>query len=189
MLITLLRHGEVDENFIGAYNGHNNISLSKRGYKQAKELAEHFKQQSFDAYFCSDLLRARQTFAPFKKDAIYTSKLREKSWGRHEGMNFDEICKQDNIRYESFEQWLEALDGEDYLEFIKRVKKFFFEELVKYEYQNIFIMTHSGVIKVFIHLVSDISLQEAFGINLPYAQHIIFDTISNSLVMRDMLDK
>ncbi len=183
MKITLVRHGEIDNNYLGAYNGHNDISLSKKGYKQAEALAEHFRDKNFDLYLCSDLLRAKQTFAPFNKEAIYTSKLREKSWGIHEGMKFEDICLEYNLKYENFQQWIDVLDGESYIEFIERVREYFFDYLLKQDYKNIFVMTHSGVIKVLIHLVNKISLEEAFSIKIPYSSYVIFDTKINKIVI------
>jgi len=173
MKITLVRHGEIDNNYLGAYNGHIDIGLSKHGNEQALELAKQFKNEKFDAYFCSDLIRARETLKPFRVKAVYTSKLREKSWGRHEGLRYDVIVKQEGIEYESFDQWLNLLDGENYLDFIQRVRVFFFEELPKMGYENIFVMTHAGVIRVLYHLHQDISLQEAFSKKFPYASYAI----------------
>jgi len=171
MTITLVRHGEVDNKYLGAYNGHIDIGLSEYGYKQALELAKHFKEQNFDACFCSDLVRARETLKPFNIKTIYTSKLREKSWGRHEGMTYDEIVEQDGVEYESFEQWLNLLDGEDYLDFIERVRLFFYEELPAKGYKNILVMTHAGVIRVLHHLHKGIPLEEAFAMDFPYATY------------------
>ena len=176
MIITLARHAEVDKRYLGAYNGHNDISLSKEGYIQAETLAKKFENRNFDAYYCSDLLRARESFKPFKKDAIYTPKLREKSWGRHEGMSFDEIVKSENVNYENFEQWLSVLDGEDYREFIHRVETLFMHELNNTADNNIFVMTHAGVIKALFHIIKKIPLQDAFSQKIGYAQYTVLDT-------------
>ena len=86
MKITLIRHAEVDDAYLGCYNGHIDIGLSKKGKEQARKLAKQFSSENFDAVYCSDLIRAKDTLKPFfqAKDAIYTEKLREKSWGKHE---------------------------------------------------------------------------------------------------------
>ena len=178
MTITLVRHAEVIEEYQGRYNGHIDISLSENGKHQAKELGEALKKTHFDKVFCSDLLRARETFNELNIDAeaIFSSRLREKSWGRHEGKSFSEI-EAEGIEYKNFEQWIDALDGEDMQVYTENLKNYFNETLLKQETQNILIITHSGVIKTLLHLTQDISLEEAFSTHLPYSSSITLDTI------------
>ncbi len=177
MKITLLRHAEVDSAYHGCYNGHIDITLSEAGKAQAKKLSAHFDSQCFDGVFCSDLIRARETLGYFShaKDAVYTDKLREKSWGRHEGLSYDEICTRENIEYRDFTQWINALDGELPDKYVKRVESFFFEYLPSLDKENLFIVTHAGVIRIFISIVKNITLEEAFEIALPYGSYIIYD--------------
>ena len=177
MKITLVRHGEVQTPFIGKYNGHNDIGLSEKGKKEAKKLAELFTCKEFDLVYCSDLRRAKETLQAFvqAKNAVFTEKLREKSWGKHEGLGFDEITAQ-GIVYKNFSQWIEALDGENYTEYVQRVKKFFFEELVTQKADNVLVITHAGVIRVLMAIVQNLSLEEAFALALPYTSYTIYDT-------------
>lgn len=170
MNITLVRHGEVDEKYHACYNGHNEIGLSKKGKFQAKELAKELDVLEFDTVFCSDLRRAKETLkhSLHVNNAIYTDKLREKSWGRHEGLSFDEIIAEGEIEYIEFLQWIEALDGEPYKDYVKRIEEFFFEFLPSLEQENILVVTHAGVIRVLISIVKNISLEEAFGIKVQY---------------------
>jgi alpha-ribazole phosphatase/probable phosphoglycerate mutase len=176
--IILIRHTEVDEAYHKCYNGHINIGLSLRGEKQAQLLAEEFKNHIFDLVYCSDLLRTRETLSPFtqKKQAIYTEKLREKSWGKHEGMTFDAIIAEGEIEYENFLQWIRALDGEDYELYISRIKEFFLEFLIRQKAENILVVTHAGVIRVLISLIKDISLEEVFSFDVSYGAYLILDT-------------
>ncbi|EQB39112.1 hypothetical protein M947_08095 [Sulfurimonas hongkongensis] len=177
MTITLVRHAEVEEKYIGCYNGHIDIGLSSKGYADAKELEKHFKASEFDAIYCSDLKRAKETLKEFIKgdNAIYTKELREKSWGEYEGMSFDEIST--NLKYINFKQWTDALGGEPIEEFISRVEKFFFEYLPALKKENVLVVTHSGVIKTFLHLLKGISLEEAFCLCVPYASFVSYDKI------------
>ncbi len=179
MLITLVRHAEVDEAYHHKYNGHIDISLSKKGRKQAQELAQRLQGKHYDAIFCSDLKRCKQTLQAFDLDLkpTYTSMLREKSWGCHEGKSFDEIIAMESFTYEDFEQWINALDGEAYGEYIQRIEDFFTRFLPEAApYEHILVMTHAGVIRVLMHLFEKISLEEAFGRRFAYADHIILDT-------------
>lgn len=178
MKITLVRHAEVEEAYHKCYNGHIDIGLSSKGEKQAKQLARHLQDRSYCAVFCSDLKRCRQTLEHFTFDIkpVYTSMLREKSWGRHEGKTFDEIIVDEDFGYEDFEQWINALDGEAYPQYIARIKNFFKGFLPANPYENVLIMTHAGVIRVLIHILQEISLEEAFCQSFAYADYITLDT-------------
>ena len=178
MKLTLLRHAEVDELYKGCYNGHNEIGLSELGETQAKELCRFLDFLKFDAVFCSDTFRAKESIkhSLHVENIIYTDKLREKSWGKHEGMKFDDIIAQDEIKYENFLQWIKALDGEDYENYIDRVRVFFLEYLPSLEKNNILVITHAGVIRVFLSMIHKIPLQEAFSIKVQHAKPIHYDT-------------
>jgi broad specificity phosphatase PhoE len=178
MKITLVRHTEVDERYHKRYNGHIDIGLSRKGELQAHALAKKLEEREFDLVYCSDLKRAKETLKPFRqaKDALYTEALREKSWGKHEGMSFDEIVAEGAIVYENFLQWIEALDGEPYEAYVKRVEEFFLDYLASRKAENILVVTHAGVIRVLMAIVQEISLEEAFSIDVPYASYIVFDT-------------
>jgi len=175
--ITLIRHGEVEKAYIGKYNGHNDIGLSQKGHQDAKKLAKTFTCKAFDLVYCSDLRRAKETLKPFtqEKNALYTAKLREKSWGKHEGLSFEEISAQGMV-YENFTQWIEALDGEPCKKYVQRVEQFFFEELITQKAENVLVVTHAGVIRTLMAIAQNISLEKAFAISLPYASYTVYDT-------------
>ena len=187
MTITLVRHAEVEESYVECYNGHLDIGLSPKGYTDAKNLSQHFNASNFDAIFCSDLTRAKETLKQFidSDSVIYTSKLREKSWGKHEGLSFETIIAQDEIQYINFEQWLNDLDGESVKNYTLRVKKFFFEYLPALNKENILVVTHSGVIKTFISSVNNISLEEAFCISTPYSSFVVYNSETKELEIHD----
>jgi len=178
MKITLIRHAEVEEAYHQRYNGHIDIGLSPVGIAQAQKLSRYFRTKEYDAVLCSDLKRCRQTLEAFILNVkpVYTSMLREKSWGRHEGKSFDEIIKSEDFEYKDFEQWINALDGEEYNEYIQRIKGFFTGFLTANPYDDVLVMTHAGVIRVLMHILLDISLEEAFSQSFGYANCIILDT-------------
>ncbi len=177
MRVTLVRHAEVDESYKNCYNGHNEIGLSKIGEIQARKVAKELDAMEFDAVFCSDLRRAKETlkYSIHAKDAFFSDRLREKSWGKHEGLSFDEIIAQNEIEYINFLQWIEALDGEPYAEYIKRVEEFFLFFLPSLNKENILVVTHAGVIRVLMSIVKKITLEEAFDISVENGSFIVFD--------------
>lgn len=178
MIITLIRHTEVDEKYHGCYNGHIDIGLSAKGEEQAAELAVHFKDKTFSSVFCSDLKRCRETLEAFDLEVrpVYTQALREKSWGRHEGMSFDDIIKSEEFKYEGFEKWIKALDGEEYSAYIQRIENFFKGFLAANPYENVLVVTHAGVIRALMHILQEISLEEAFSKSFAYGNYITLDS-------------
>jgi len=183
MMITLVRHGEVEAAYRHCYNGHNDISLSPKGKEQAQSLARRLEGDTFDAVYCSDLKRCRETLKPIiadtclqVNDVIYTPKLREKSWGRHEGMTFDAIAEQEGLVYEDFLQWIRALDGEPYDDYIGRINTFFMRELTLTPHNRVLVVTHAGVIRVLMHLLQGIPLEAAFSVDFPYSAYTTLDT-------------
>lgn len=173
MRLYLMRHASVDERYAGCYNGHIDIGLSENGRKEAA--AEKLKDAAFDGVYCSDLVRCRQTLEPFGfHGVVFDERLREKSWGRAEGMRYDEICEKFGITYESFGQFVDAVGGESVADFEARVDEFF-DELRDKEHANALIVTHGGVIKTLLAKHRNISLEEAFGLDVPYASITIIE--------------
>jgi len=176
MTITLLRHTEVIEAYQGKYNGHIDIALSEKGKVDARALAQEFQGKNFDKIYCSDLVRAKETLNALNLSVspIYTSKLREKSWGRHEGKSFREI-EEEGTKYQNFIQWVEALDGESIESYKGNVEKFFFKNVLMSQAQSILLVTHSGFIKTLLSITKKIPLEEAFTIPLSYGSSITLD--------------
>jgi len=179
MIITLVRHGEVEEAFKGKYNGHSDIALSPYGKAQAKELGEKLQKEKFDKIYCSDLRRARETLKELNLNAktIFSEKLREKSWGIHEGKSFKEIEAM-GIKYKNFTQWIEDLDGEDSTLYKERIREYFYEVIAKDNAQNVLVVTHAGVIATLLSVVKNISLEEAFNTKIEYTSLIKLEIVA-----------
>jgi broad specificity phosphatase PhoE len=169
MNLYLVRHAILCKENQNRYNGHNDISLCDEGREMAKRLAAELDEMEFDAVFCSDLTRAKETLAPSKhaKNAIYTPALREKSWGKHEGMSFDEIVAS-GLEYGDFRSWIDSLDGESVLELRERVTRF----LEALTHNNILVVTHAGVIATLLSIVNNITIQEAFSEKIEHCKII-----------------
>jgi len=178
MRITFVRHAQVEEKYLGKYNGHIDIGLSKNGYLQAKQLAHDLENEVFDEVYCSDLIRARETLKAFNLNIkpIFTDKLREKSWGIHEGKSFEEI-EDSGIKYEDFEQWIDALDGENIQNYTQNVQDFFQKTLLKTKATNMLVISHAGFIKTIIGIVEKKTLKETFSITLAYSEFYIVQMI------------
>jgi len=116
-------HSTTFDNEAHLSSGHNDVELSKLGEKQAKELGERYKDQNFDAIFCSDLQRSYKTaeIAFGKKFPIVKDKrLRECDYGDLTGHPSEEVeaekVKHINIPFPN---------GESYEDCMRRIKEFF----------------------------------------------------------------
>lgn len=168
MTLYLVRHGAVDQAYKGCYNGWLDVALSPEGHEEARTLADRLSAVPFDSVYASDLIRSRESLACFKpKNVVYDERLREKSWGNSEGMDYDAICKKLGIVYENFVQWVEALGGESLEAFRSRVMGVFFEEIARAQEKNVLVMTHAGVIRTLLAFLERTSLEEAFARPVP----------------------
>lgn len=63
MKITVVRHGQTNYNVVGLHNADPTVDvfLTEVGISEAKQLAEQFKNEPFDAIFVSELPRTKQT--------------------------------------------------------------------------------------------------------------------------------
>lgn len=86
----LVRHGESTWNTLGLTQGHNDeAELTRRGERQAAEVAERLGGLPVRAIYASDLRRARQTAAPLADavgvPVVLDARLRERRLGVLEG--------------------------------------------------------------------------------------------------------
>ena len=93
--LVLIRHGETAWNRTRTLQGQQDIPLNETGLAQAEAVALQLKDEKIDAIFTSDLMRARQTAEviarPHRLAVVDEPGLRERHWGRYQGLRFDEI--------------------------------------------------------------------------------------------------
>lgn len=94
-----VRHGETDWNVELRMQGQIDLALNANGEAQALAVGRYFAGRQASVLFSSDLLRARQTAQP-AAEALnlpmnLSAELRERHFGRCEGLTFDEI----KVRY------------------------------------------------------------------------------------------
>lgn len=87
--IFLIRHGETDCNLKGIVQGSGiDSELNEAGWNQSQAFYHHYKHEAFDLIVSSTQLRSMQTIEPFITEGIQWFKderIREISWGEHEG--------------------------------------------------------------------------------------------------------
>jgi phosphoserine phosphatase len=93
--LILVRHGMTEWNAQHRYQGQSDVPLNDTGHRQAAALAQRLEGVDISAIYSSDLQRARQTaaeIASFHPLPVRDEpRLGEISFGRWEGLTFDEI--------------------------------------------------------------------------------------------------
>jgi len=94
--ICFVRHGETDWNVEQRMQGHIDLALNALGELQAAALGHHFSRHQAAALYSSDLVRARQTAQPIaaalQLPLHLDPALRERHFGRCEGLTLDEVA-------------------------------------------------------------------------------------------------
>ena len=166
--IYLLRHEEVEKKYRNRYYGHLDVKLSARGKVRALRIAKKLNKIEFDAIYSSDLSRTRFMLNGLEQKVkpIFTESLREKSWGKHEGLSSNNL-EALGFEYKNFEQWVSQLDGESLDEFKARVFNFY-DYLLSLKRKKILVVTHSGVIRTILSRLNSLTLEEVFSQPLAY---------------------
>lgn len=158
LTVILLRHGETAYNANGnQYCGRTDIALNARGVDQAKRMQQLLKEYTFDAVFCSPLMRARQT-AEIASGAVHAlqldKRLIEVDFGRWEGKRASEFIAEDP---QAWDNWLRSPEdyaagtiGETGRQVIERVNSFYEDALERYDGKTVLIVGHNGINRLFL---------------------------------------
>lgn len=181
VVIYLIRHGET-EGPKKVYKGHIDIPLSRKGIEQVEKVSEALKEirekYELDKYIIlsSPLKRALKTAQILSKNLEIEVKsmniLKERSFGKWEGMSIDEII---SSYPEDFEKWREnpayfsPPEGESTIEVSIRAKKAIEEILKKYKGFQVFLTAHGGINRVILCNILNIPLENIFRIEQDFA--------------------
>lgn len=151
-IIYLIRHGETDWNSARRIQGHSDVALNERGLQQAELVGARLKQEIFHAVYSSDLCRAQVTAEHIAKHFDYRTSthatLRERCYGRLEGLTYDEIR-------ERFSEEDEETHGIETFEVMQqRAVKALTEIASQHPDQSIVVVSHGGLINSFLHYVT-----------------------------------
>ena len=153
--IYFIRHGETDWNVELRMQGHVDRPLNANGRVQAELLGRRFRPERVAAIYSSDLLRARQTAEPLARalglGVRHEPALRERNFGRCEGMTIGEIAQAFAAEAEALgsgDPEHVPLGGESRRQHQERVLACV-EALVRvHAKQEIVVVTHGGVLDV-----------------------------------------
>ncbi len=153
--LILIRHGETPYNRDRRYQGHRDTPLTKKGKRQAKEIAIRLRNESLDAIYSSDLKRTRYT-AEVMND-YYSLKinilpqLREIDFGDWEGKTHDEIQREWRRLLDEWEREPSKIKiprGESIKDLAERIRSTIKKIVSNHPDQRVAIITHGGPIRI-----------------------------------------
>jgi probable phosphoglycerate mutase len=165
--ILAIRHGETAWNVDTRIQGQLDIALNEKGRWQAARLALALAARDrIDAIYTSDLVRARDTAraiaertgAPLTAD----KGLRERAFGRYQGMTFAEI---EAVRPDEAARWRHRdphwapPEGESLLQMRERVRQTLDQLAARHPGGQIAVVAHGGVLDLLYRAATGMELQ------------------------------
>lgn len=186
----LLRHGPTAAPK-GCLVGRTDTPLSGQGISRLQTLTRHL--QEIDCWYCSPMLRTRQTLDQLRSDSIpvdnpvYDDRLREMDFGRWEMKNFAEIAATDGWCLEAWKEYVNFVfpEGEAVQEFLQRVREIL-ALFTAADSDSIAVVTHGGVIRTMICLALGISARNYLLFDVQPASLTVLDLFSEGGVLRNL---
>lgn len=140
MKLYLIRHGESENNIKKVYTGWMDVSLTEKGFADARGIRPLLERVRFDKIYTSDLLRAKQTAQTAIPDCVCeeTPLLREINVGDAAGVHYSKITVQNHD--------FTPYHGENDVAFYARVKQFM-DKALQSGAENVAAFTHAGVLR------------------------------------------
>ena len=159
MKVTLIRHAETEENYLGKIQGRQNPLLNDTGRRQVLRLKNKLSALNYDLCFCSPLMRCLETAIVVigdRAEIIRDDRLIERDMGELEGRPKEE--------YNAFQFWNYDRNRSDYgiepiQDLFQRCENFLNEIKEKYNDKSIMIITHYGPYRALRHLLLHHSLK------------------------------
>lgn len=151
-------HGTTFDNEAHLSSGWNDVALSPLGIQQSKEMGERYKDDHFDAIFCSDLQRAYMSAEigfGTKWPIIKDKRLRECDYGDFTQHPSEEVDKEKPQRiHEPFP------NGESYTQTTERMREFIEEVKRDYDGKRIMVIGHRATQYGLEHVLKGVPLVE-----------------------------
>lgn len=167
----LVRHGITEWNMDrGRYCGSSEISdidLAPLGVKQAEALSERIKDKPFAAFYSSPMKRTLQTASiltrPLDLEVITEEGLRERSYGRWEGLTVSEINERfpgDYQLYEADPGSFSPLMGETGLEVETRVAEVAAKIASRHPGEHVVLVAHEAANRILLCRLLGLSVSD-----------------------------
>jgi len=153
--LLFIRHGSSTWNDERRIQGQLDPPLSEKGRDQARKLGARFRDTEVDAFYSSDLTRARETAEAIGTEIgrrpEYLPELREVALGEWEGLQREEIIArypQEWSRWVAHPSWDIVPGGEGTEAFEGRVATAIAGLIARHRTGRVLVVTHGGVIQV-----------------------------------------
>jgi probable phosphoglycerate mutase len=177
----IVRHGETEWNKLGRQQGHLDSPLTPLGRKQAEAMAAGLCAYRIDAFYASDLGRARETAdvisrllgLPYETDA----RLRERHLGVIQGFTYEEFAVDhaaELARFKGGDPDFRLSGGESERERFRRHTACLEELAGRHPGRTVLIVTHGGALRSFMDRALDIPLGAKRAYALPNASINVF---------------
>lgn len=172
-MVTIVRHGETDDNKEKRFIGSRPTPLNETGRTQAKEFADKLNSNDFDLVISSPLQRARETAeiinAKLNLPIEFDARIQERNFGVIEGMTWDEIEKEMPELAKSMNEsyQIDLPEGESLESVNARIDEFIDDLKTKYAGKRILIVTHTGATRIFRRRLGGESVEKTREIDTP----------------------
>ncbi|MGD8189871.1 histidine phosphatase family protein [Brevibacillus ginsengisoli] len=153
MRLILLRHGETNWNRERRIQGQLDIPLNEAGVLQMSKSSDHFadRQIHFARILSSPLLRAKQSAEICgRRLSVLVEEapsFRERAFGDLEGVTIEEIVRRYGIDCEEIVDSRYGVESQE--DVLARISMGFDEIFERFADQNILLITHGSIIKLF----------------------------------------
>ncbi len=145
MKVFFVRHGQTTANLTRVYSGQYDFLLTDLGKEQAKAIRPFMESIRFDKVFSSDLTRVIQTqqlALPDAEVALRSPLIREIDAGSITGTPIGSSVTVN----EDGEKDYSPYGGEKASQVCARLKKFLEENVEPYDYENVAVFAHHGIL-------------------------------------------
>ncbi len=172
--IVFIRHGETESNKEKLFAGKLDVELNANGVRQATETAERLRDFHFDAAFCGNAKRVRQTFEIIIRrvnfgSVFFTGSIREISFGDWEGLSQGQIEAQYPTEWNAYMQgWTTFTfpNGEDIRDYFAACGTFIRKLVEQYPQKTVAIIGHKGFILACACALRNQPLEQMFDIDI-----------------------
>ena len=159
MIITLVRHGQTEENYLGNIQGLSNAMLNDTGRRQCQRLRDKIKDKKYDFCYMSPLVRCVETAIILIGDRVETARderLIERDMGELEGTPRENY---DGAKYWDWDLNCSDDGVESIQSMVDRCRELLIYLKEKHVGQHIMLVTHSATFRVLRHLLLDHELK------------------------------
>jgi probable phosphoglycerate mutase len=193
--IIAVRHGETAWNVDTRIQGQLDIDLNSRGRWQAERVADALADETIDAIYASDLLRAKTTAlaiaaktpSPEARNVRLHQGLRERGFGIFEGLTYAQISNDwpdESRRWRQRDPHFAPEGGESLVQLRKRVADTLYALASQHMGEQIVLVAHGGIMDALYRLATqqDISAPRTWELGNAAINRLLWTPESLTLV-------